>query len=109
MALSAFEIPLQATNQRFSISLDGVVYVMSVVYRDDVEGGWVLDIYDANENPLVLGLMLVTGADLLGQYRYLGFAGSLIVRNDDGSEEAPTFSNLGNLSRLYWVPDEQAV
>ncbi len=57
---------------------------MTVVWRDapSMNGGYVLDIADANGKPIVQGIPFVTGADLLAQYAYLGIGGQLIVQTD---------------------------
>ena len=64
-----------------------------------------MDIGDVNGNPLVSGIALVTGADLLGQYAYLGIGGQLIVMTDGDPSAIPTFTNLGIESHLYYVTE----
>lgn len=67
------------------------------------QGGWVVDITDRTGLPMVNGITLVTGCDLLAQYRHLGFNGQLRVQTDDAPDAVPTFVNLGNQSHLYWI------
>jgi len=103
--VSALEIPLVAsTAQRFNVSLVGVSYVMKVRWCAPANS-WVLDIADANDVPIVSGIPMITGADLLEQYGYLGIGGQLICQSDDDTDAVPTFDNLGNIGRLYFVPD----
>jgi len=104
MALTAYEIPLSPQAQTFTISLNGTTYTLTLIYRsvDDI-GGWVLDIGDASNNPLVQGIPLVTGCDLLRQYQYLGIGGGLWVLTDGDPSAVPTFSNLGSLAHVYFV------
>jgi hypothetical protein len=64
-----------------------------------------MDIGDENGTILVAGIPLVSGADLLSQYRYLGFPGGLFVTTDRGAGEVPTFDGLGATSHLYFIPD----
>ncbi|MNT70290.1 hypothetical protein D3C72_2086560 [compost metagenome] len=64
-----------------------------------------LDIADANNAPLVSGIPLVTGVDLLAQFRHLGFAGRLWVQGADNPDDVPTYEDLGIGSHLYWVTD----
>lgn len=94
------EIPLSASPQTFRIRLGTQDYRFTLLYRG-VE--WVLDIFDTSENPLVCGIPLVTGIDLLAQYGYLGFEGGLIVLSDGDQDAIPTFDNLGTTSHLYFV------
>ena len=102
------EIPLTASPQRFAISLSGVMYRLTFTYRDadlSVAGGcgWVLDIADLADNPIVCGIPLVTGADLLAQYAYLNLNGVLFVYSDGDFFAPPTFENIGDQSHLMWI------
>ena len=102
------EIPLNNTPVRFGISLQDVRYQLTIRYRSTgIAGGcgWTIDIADTYGAPLVSGIPMVTGADLLAQYEYLNFGGGLMVATDgdDKGAHVPTFGNLGTSSHLYWV------
>lgn len=101
--MTLFEIPLSGAPQRFNISLAGTVYSLTFLYRDAPMGGWCLDINDNLGNPLVCGIPLITGADLLAQYAYLNFGGAMVIFSDGNKALVPTFDNLGSGSHLYWV------
>lgn len=101
--MATLEIPLLPRNQTFSITLAGSIYQMAVTWRDAPQGGWVLDIADANSVPLVQGIAMITGADLMAQYATLGFPGQLWVQSDFDPDLPPTFDNLGSGSHLYFV------
>lgn len=105
MSDANFIIPLRGTNELFAVALNGISYSMVVIWRDDPggQGGWMLDIYDSQNDPILQGIPFVTGADLLAQYEYLGFGGSLYVQNDLDTDATPTFTNLGTDCNLYWV------
>jgi len=105
MSLAVFEIPLISSPQKFNVQLGALVYSMRVQWRDVEEGGWFLDIADQNDVPIVRGIPFVTGADLLAQYKYLGFGGKLFVQSDSNPDETPSFTNLGQTSHLYWLPN----
>jgi hypothetical protein len=64
---------------------------------------WCLDIMDSSGGDLIKGVPLITGADLLAQYRYLGLA-SLYVGCDDPANET-TEADLGINSHLYAVTE----
>jgi hypothetical protein len=120
-----YEIPTIASPQSFSITLAGVSYNMTIMYHNAFAnvtnapvgvatdngsnintneiGGWILDIFDANNSPIVCGIPLVTGIDLLYQYSYLNIGGSLVVATDGNPIIPPTFSNLGTSGHLYFV------
>lgn len=101
--MAVFEIPLSPTPQTFGINLGGQGYQLTLKWRDATEGGWILDIANAQGAPIVNGVPLVPGANLLAQYGYLGFTGSLVVQTDNDPAADPTFDNLGELSHLYFV------
>lgn len=105
--MTSYEIPLVAGNQTFTVSLGEIEYRMRLVYRDAIDGGWVLDISDEEGAAILLGLPLVTGADLLAQHRHLGIGGggALWCFTTGGTDAVPTFDNLGGLSHLAWTPD----
>jgi len=46
---------------------------------------------------------LVTGANLLKKYAYLGFVGALWVQTLDNPDAVPTFQNLGSDGQLFYV------
>lgn len=103
-ASTFFEIPLVSTPQTFTIPLLGVTYNMTILWRDAPMAGWVLDIADANNNPIKQGIPLVTGADLLAQYGYLGFGGGLYVSTDGDFYATPVYGNLGTTAHLWFSP-----
>lgn len=105
--MAFYEIPLSAANQRFSITLGETEYLLTVTWRAASEAGWTLDIASYAGTPIVMGIPLVTGADLLEQYCHLaiGGGGALYVATSGDADAVPTFSTLGSTCRLYWVPD----
>jgi hypothetical protein len=100
---TTYKVPLSGVPETFGITLAGVAYQLTVQWRDAVEGGWFLDIADKNSNPILRGIPLITGADLLGQYGYLGLGGSLFVQTSPVADVVPTFETLGTDSNLYFV------
>lgn len=99
-----YEVPLEAgKNQTFQITLGATVYTLTLVWRDNADGGWTLDISDSAGIPIINGIPLVTGYDLLAQYKHLGISGELIVMSDTTADDVPTFDNLGDASHLYFV------
>lgn len=101
--MATYEVPLTPGPQSFTIALAGVIYRITLVWRDAPEGGWTLDLTTANGVALLSGVPLVTGADLLEQYRHLGIGGSLVVNDAGGRDAPPTFDGLGVAGRLYFV------
>ncbi|PHM39265.1 hypothetical protein Xmau_02869 [Xenorhabdus mauleonii] len=98
--MNIIEIPLQAENQQFDIQLGGINYRMQLQWCD--WAGWVLDIMHSNSRPIVTGIPLVFGVDILEQHSYLGFKGSLVFYCNDPKSEANK-EELGKNNRLYFV------
>lgn len=98
-----YEVPLTPAAQKFEISLGGVFYQVTLFWREADAGGWFLDFATSTGVPLLGGIPLVTGANLLAQYAYLGFVGSLVVQTDHDPDAEPTYVNLGLTSHLYFV------
>ncbi|TDB61647.1 phage baseplate plug family protein [Photorhabdus khanii] len=94
------EIPLSPKNQQFDVQLNGINYKMRLMWRDIA--GWILDIMTLDSEPIVNGLPLVFGVNLLEQYCHLGFNGSLIFYGDI-NQQKPYRNNLGKEDRLYFV------
>ncbi len=103
--MAAFEIPLTGVAERFSISLAGTAYRLTIQWREAELGGWFLDIADSSGAEIVSGIALVAGVNLLKQYAYLRIAGgaALYIVSADGSDSAPTFTNLGADRKLILV------
>ncbi|EPD1507912.1 phage baseplate plug family protein [Klebsiella pneumoniae] len=101
--MSVSEIPLAPDSQSFNITLAGVDYQMRVVWRGVC---WFLDLMDSTGSDLIKGIPLITGADLLAQYRFLGLGFSLYVVCDDPASENPTQFDLGINSHLYAETEE---
>lgn len=101
---TAFEVPLSAQPQLFQISLAGTSYFMRIVWNTILEV-WVMDLLNADRTPLLNGVPLITGLDLLAQYKYLGIQGSLIVQSGADNDALPTFENLGDTSHLFFVTE----
>jgi len=102
VSLSPFLIPLTNSNQSLAITIAGVQYNLRVIWNN-INQAWTLDISDANNNPILQGIPMVTGADLLEQYGYLNFGGMLIAQTDNAPFAVPTFSDLGQTGNLFFV------
>lgn len=65
---------------------------------------WTIDLADEDGTPILSGFSMVTGADLLEQFAYLGFSGQLIAQTDGEPDAVPTFENLGTGGgRLFFM------
>lgn len=101
--MNVTEIPLSPDNQLFRIQLAETTYTLRVIWRDSA--GWILDVQDSSGEPLLSGVPLVTGVNLLEQYPQLGINGALLVGCDVGAPDEPTKTNLGTHSHLIFVQE----
>jgi hypothetical protein len=95
-------IPLQPNNQVIQVTMAGVQYQLTVRWND-ANQSWILDIADPSANPIVTGIPVVTGEDLLAPFAYLNFGGQLIVQTTNDTDAVPTLANLGSAGNLYFV------
>ena len=106
---TTYEVPTTTSPQSFSaVFPDGNTYNLRLQYQW-VDNCWLLDMLDANSVPLVCGIPLITGADLLAQYDYIfGGSFSMFVTTDGAAASPPTFYNLGTTGHLrVSAPQEQ--
>jgi hypothetical protein len=112
--MAVFKIPVTPQrNQRFDVTINGIRYNFRLVWNGALNA-WVLDIYDEAETPILTGVPLVTGSDLLDQFEYLGIG----VNENTGTmvslraltyavhrppEAVPTFENFGTDAHLYYI------
>ncbi len=97
---TSYTIPLTPEPQSFGISLAGREYRLTVRWMDAEEGGWMLDIQEPEKAaPIIMGLPLVTGCDLLEPYAYMNFGGELRL----DSELPADPDNLGIETELTFV------
>lgn len=94
------EIPLVPNSQIVRCIIGGIVYILTFTWRGT---GYVMDIADTKNNALVSGLSLVTGADLLAQFSYLGITGALVILSDYAPSLVPLYTTLGISSHLVVV------
>ncbi len=104
---TVYEVPLATRgvsqgSVRFRIDLFILTVTLTLRWNPSKEGGWVMDIGDADGNPLACGIPLVTGCNLVDPYPQLGLP-PMWVATDGDPYAVPTFSNLGVESHLYFA------
>ena len=104
--VTAYQIPLQATPQTLSVQFpNGNTYNLQTAFLFNQNPCWVMNIADANNNPLANGIPLVTGADLLEQFAYLGLGVSLYASTDGDQDIPPSWWDMGSTAHLWLVPN----
>lgn len=95
--MAIYEIPLSSGNQRFAVQLNKITYKLQLIYRLD---RWYIDILNTSDLPIILGIAMNTGTDLLSQHQHL-IKGSMFATNAN-QDESQGFFDLGAKIQLYW-------
>jgi len=67
MALLQLELRSDTNNFRIQSELEGVLYIFAFLYNFRTSL-WKMDIFDSEESPVVLGIPILVGANLLGRF-----------------------------------------
>lgn len=96
-------ISLSGVADTFSVTLGGTAYIFRLFYTDNAEGGWALDISTQDALPILCGIPLLPGQDLLEPYAYLaiGGAGGRLIVSRQGSSEPPGFADLATTHLIF--------
>jgi len=101
--MTIYEFPLRPEAQQMSITLGDVEYQVRFGWADTADGGWFIDIADLNGAPLLRGLPLTAGENILQQFDYLGFPGEIRVQTDGDDLVEPTYANLGSNGKVLFI------
>jgi hypothetical protein len=103
--MNIVELPLTAQPQILSLSLRGTTYRIKLAWNVSTQC-WVIDLADQSDTPLLCGVPLITGTDLLRQFRYLGIGGQIVViSNQKPPDVVPSFDDLGITGHVYFLVD----
>lgn len=106
MASTFFTIP--ARNDlpwyTFQITLDNVIYTL--VFRYNTRSSrWLLDINDASNNPILIGIPLLINRNLTAQFNTLAIpAGTMFCTDDTNQDMQPTQYTFG-ITNTLWYED----
>lgn len=86
--MNVFGIQTIEGPQIFRTSLSGESFIFRLWWNERGQS-WHIDIFDEDETPLVLGIAMKPGVNMIEQYQYLGLKGSLFVakKEDIGADE----------------------
>ena len=99
---TTYEIPLQPNAEVFDITLGAVDYVISTQWNS-IGSYWVISLSLIDGTPVLSGVPLRPGVDLLAQYPYLNITGSLYAQVDNDTDTIPSYDGLGTTGHLYYV------
>lgn len=84
-------------NQTFTVTIPGdtqnVTLIITLTYNG-MAGYWAMGIYDASDNPLILGIPLLSGYGLLDQHQHLNIGNATLVNIGAPTVEHPDYTNL---------------
>lgn len=99
---TVFKIPLTPKAQTFDLQIGANLYSVTMRWNT-FANCWVLDFSDQNGTAILQGVPMITGADLLAQYAYLGFGVQLFCQTDAAPDVVPDYAGLGTESNLYFA------
>lgn len=99
-----FEIPVSKENAAFSIrtELDGVVFILRFAWNDRRER-WVLSVFDANQSPIVVGVVMNINSDLLGRFKDQELPEGMLMLYDTSEKDIECGrDDFGNRAKLLY-------
>lgn len=108
--MSTTNLPLIPSNPnyRFGTSLDGVQYVIDIRWnaRANLGGGaWYMDVLQADQTPIRMGLKVVLGCVLGGRVTAPEFPqGALFAVDQSGLDVEASLDDLGTRLIVVYVP-----
>lgn len=102
--MAAYEVPFSAEPQTFLIALAGATYRLTTSWCS-AAGHWCLDIARPDNSPVLSGIPIVPGTDLLKQYAYLAIGGGLFVQVSGAPNEIPAYGDLGGSGLVFFVTE----
>jgi len=100
--MAVYEIPLTNTNQTLQVALLGVTYSLTVRWNA-LANLWYLDINDVNNNPILNGIPMTAGVNLLQQFGHLGIGGALVAQNIINPNLPIAYADLGQTGFLLFI------
>lgn len=97
------EFPLRPEAQVMTIEMASVLYTVRFGWADTPDGGWFMDLGTYEGTPLIRGLPLTAGENILQQFDYLGIGGEIRVETDGNALVEPTYGNLGSNGKVFFI------
>ena len=98
-----YEFPLRPEAQQIQIALADIEYTVRFGWCDAPGGGWFIDMTDIDGTPLLRGLALTAGENVLQQFAYLGIPGEIRVETDGSDLVEPSYDNLGANGKVLFI------
>lgn len=97
------QFPLSARAQTLRLQLGDTTFQFTFRWNA-FSACWIMDVDDADGNPVLHGLPCVTGLDMLAQHwAEMPVPGYIVAQTDGDPSTPPSFDNLGGLGRILFV------
>ena len=103
--MAFFKIPTSSTLPwyNFKISLSGVMYSVDLRYNVRMQR-WVMNLLDASDNPLLMGIVMLNKRDVIGQYVTLKLPpGILFCLDNTGNNLEATLGSFSTTNTIYYA------
>lgn len=88
---------------RFTITLSNVQYTLRLRYNNR-STRWILDIADAANNNIIVGMPILLGLNVNGQYVVAALPpGAFFATDDTGAGEQPSLQSFGLTHTLFYA------
>ena len=103
MAIVQIPVDKNSPDQKFSIDLEGTVYVFRLIWNSRT-GRWALSILEEDETPIIAGVAVVGDFDLLKPYADPRLPpGAIFTADQTGLAREPTDENFGDSVLLLYA------
>ncbi len=87
----------------YDVELGGVLYRLELIWRDRTES-WYVNLYDSDDEPLILGQRLVVDYPLMASHTgRVPSGGMLILVDTSGDSTEADYEALGRRCELLWL------
>jgi len=108
MPITEMPLSVGVYNYRFNITVDGVVYFFELTYNRRT-ALYTLNILDVDQNPILLGVTLLTSNTTIKYNMPELFGGLIIIIDDSGNFENGTIETMGDVVKVYHVDEDELV
>lgn len=103
MAILQLPVRNDLPSYDFQIVLDGVFVTLGFTFNSRANY-WLMDIYDANDNAIVVGIKLVSSWLLTNRFKMDGLPqGDFFIIDTTGNNEDPTQEDFGTTKLLMYA------
>lgn len=108
MAITQLPIRSDIPAYDFQTELDGVLYTLGFSYNVRA-GYWVMDISDANETPILMGVRIISGWLLTDRFVIDNLPpGDFFILDTSGKNEDPLMNDFGTTKLLMYADVSEA-